>query len=100
MAASHLKRPRLTIEPAPSRPPRQDPGEPMADSSNNFTKFVPGFDFQQGLGKNARVRRATIQALEVQRLALSTLKSRNVPLGDLSQALKVPPMPMGLPAMP
>ena len=110
----------------------------MADSSNSFTKFVPGFDFLQGLVKNAgaalpgigqwvaptlnpeelekrieelrtvqfwleqnaRMLGATIQALEVQRMTLSTLKSMNVPLGDLSQALKVPPMPMGLPAMP
>lgn len=110
----------------------------MADSSNSFTKFVPGFDFLQGLVKNAgaalpgigqwvaptlnpeelekrieelrtvqfwleqnaRMLGATIQALEVQRMTLSTLKSMNVPLGDLSQALKVPPMPVGLPAMP
>lgn len=110
----------------------------MADSSNSFTKFVPGFDFLQGLVKNAgaalpgigqwvaptlnpeelekrieelrtvqfwleqnaRMLGATIQALEVQRMTLSTLKSMNVPLGDLSQALKVPPMPAGLPEMP
>jgi len=110
----------------------------MADSSNSFTKFVPGFDFLQGLVKNAgaalpgigqwvaptlnpeelekrieelrtvqfwleqnaRMLGATIQALEVQRMTLSTLKSMNVPLGDLSQALKVPPMPTGLPDMP
>jgi hypothetical protein len=109
----------------------------MADSSNSFTKFVPGFDFLQGLVKNAgaalpgigqwvaptlnpeelekrieelrtvqfwleqnaRMLGATIQALEVQRMTLSTLKSMNVPLGDLSQALKAQPMP-SMPAMP
>lgn len=98
----------------------------MADSS--FTKFVPGFEFLQGLVKNAgaalpgigqwvaptinpeelskrieelrtvqfwleqnaRMLGATIQALEVQRMTLSTLKSMNVPINELSAALKVP----------
>ncbi|MDT9000117.1 hypothetical protein RQP53_12645 [Paucibacter sp. APW11] len=112
----------------------------MAD--NSFTKFVPGFDFLQGLVKNAgaalpgigqwvaptlnpeelskrieelrtvqfwleqnaRMLGATIQALEVQRMTLSTLKSMNVPLAELSETLKVPTpdfsaMP-GLPGVP
>lgn len=98
----------------------------MAD--NSFSKFVPGFDFLQGLVKNAgaalpgigqwvaptlnpeelgkrieelrtvqfwleqnaRMLGATIQALEVQRMTLSTLKSLNVPLAELSNALKLP----------
>jgi hypothetical protein len=98
----------------------------MAD--NSFTKFVPGFEFLQGLVKNAgaalpgigqwvaptinpeelskrieelrtvqfwleqnaRMLGATIQALEVQRMTLSTLKSMNVPINELSAALKVP----------
>ncbi|MDC8784916.1 PhaM family polyhydroxyalkanoate granule multifunctional regulatory protein [Roseateles koreensis] len=98
----------------------------MAD--NSFSKFVPGFDFLQGLVKNAgaalpgigqwvaptlnpeelgkrieelrtvqfwleqnaRMLGATIQALEVQRMTLSTLKSMNVPLAELSNALKLP----------
>jgi len=98
----------------------------MADN-NSFSKFVPGFDFLQGLVKNAgaalpgigqwvaptlnpeelgkrieelrtvqfwleqnaRMLGATIQALEVQRMTLSTLKSMNVPLAQLSEALKV-----------
>lgn len=97
----------------------------MAD--NSFTKFVPGFDFLQGLVKNAgaalpgmgqwvaptlnpeelekrieelrtvqfwleqnaRMLGATIQALEVQRMTLSTLKSMNVPLAELRDSLKV-----------
>jgi prefoldin subunit 5 len=100
----------------------------MADSSSNFTKLVPGFDFLQGLVKNAgqalpsigqwvaptlnpeelerrieelrtvqfwleqnaRMLGATIQALEVQRMTLSTLKSMNVPLTALRDSLKVP----------
>ena len=109
----------------------------MAD--NSFTKFVPGFDFLQGLVKNAgaalpgigqwvaptlnpeelekrieelrtvqfwleqnaRMLGATIQALEVQRMTLSTLQSMNVPLGELREALKVPtPAISPLPAMP
>jgi prefoldin subunit 5 len=99
----------------------------MADSSSNFTKLVPGFDFLQGLVKNAgqalpsigqwvaptlnpeelerrieelrtvqfwleqnaRMLGATIQALEVQRMTLSTLKSMNVPLTALRDSLKV-----------
>ncbi len=98
----------------------------MAD--NAFSKFVPGFDFLQGLVKNAgaampgigqwvaptlnpeelgkrieelrtvqfwleqngRMLGATIQALEVQRMTLSTLQSMNVPLAQLSDALKLP----------
>jgi hypothetical protein len=98
----------------------------MAD--NNFTKFVPGFEFLQGLVKNAgsalpgigqwvaptlnpeelskrieelrtvqfwleqnaRMLGATIQALEVQRMTLSTLQTMNVPLAELREALKVP----------
>jgi len=110
----------------------------MADSSS-FSKFVPGFEFLQGLVKNAgaalpgigqwvaptlnpeelskrieelrtvqfwleqnaRMLGATIQALEVQRMTLSTLKSMNVPLTELSETLKVPPMPeYKLPEMP
>ncbi|WP_397533005.1 PhaM family polyhydroxyalkanoate granule multifunctional regulatory protein [Roseateles sp.] len=109
----------------------------MAD--NSFTKFVPGFDFLQGLVKNAgaalpgigqwvaptlnpeelekrieelrtvqfwleqnaRMLGATIQALEVQRMTLSTLQSMNVPLGELREALKVPtPVISPLPAVP
>ncbi|HLO95274.1 MAG TPA: PhaM family polyhydroxyalkanoate granule multifunctional regulatory protein, partial [Burkholderiaceae bacterium] len=110
----------------------------MADSSS-FSKFVPGFEFLQGLVKNAgaalpgigqwvaptlnpeelskrieelrtvqfwleqnaRMLGATIQALEVQRMTLSTLKSMNVPLTELSETLKVPSMPeYKLPEMP
>ncbi len=97
-------------------------------SDAQFSKFVPGFEFLQGLVKNAgqtlpgigqwvaptlnpeelgkrieelrtvqfwleqnaRMLAATIQALEVQRMTLSTLKTMNVPLGELKEALKVP----------
>ncbi|MGS0754569.1 PhaM family polyhydroxyalkanoate granule multifunctional regulatory protein [Roseateles sp. GG27B] len=97
-------------------------------TDNSFTQFVPGFDFLQGLVKNAgsalpgigqwvaptlnpeelgkridelrtvqfwleqnaRMLGATIQAMEVQRMTLSTLKSMNVPLADLQNALKMP----------
>jgi hypothetical protein len=98
----------------------------MADASN-FTKLVPGFDFLQGLVKNAgaalpnmgqwvaptlnpeelekrieelrtvqfwleqnaRMLGATIQALEVQRMTLSTLKTMNVQMEDLRDSLKI-----------
>jgi hypothetical protein len=101
----------------------------MSDA-NPFAKMVPGFDFLQGLVKNAgaalpsvgqwiaptlnpeelekrieelrtvqfwleqnaRMLGATIQALEVQRMTLSTLKTMNVSMGELrdSLTLRVP----------
>jgi len=106
----------------------------MADT--DFSKFVPGFDFLQGLMKNAgaaipgfnqwvaptldpeeldkriselrtvqfwlennaRMLTATIQALEVQRMTLSTLHAMNVPMADLKDVLKTPPVPPTSPA--
>jgi hypothetical protein len=100
-------------------------------TDNSFTKFVPGFEFLQGLVKNAgsalpgigqwvaptlnpeelgkrieelrtvqfwleqnaRMLGATIQALEVQRMTLSTLKTMNVPLAELRESLKLPETP-------
>jgi len=96
----------------------------------NFAKLVPGFDFLQGLVKNAgsalpsmgqwvaptlnpeelqkridelktvqfwleqnaRMLGTTIQALEVQRMTLSTLKTMNVQMTDLRDAMKVAPV--------
>jgi len=96
----------------------------------NFAKLVPGFDFLQGLVKNAgsalpsmgqwvaptlnpeelqkridelktvqfwleqnaKMLGTTIQALEVQRMTLSTLKTMNVQMTDLRDAMKVAPM--------
>ena len=104
----------------------------MTDPSA-FAKLVPGFDFLQGLVKNAgaalpgigswvaptidpaeldkridelrtvqfwleqnaRMLGATIQALEVQRMTLSTLKTMNVQMEDLRDSLQIrmPTMP-------
>src|SRR6478736_10287612 len=102
-------------------------GDSMSD--NNFTKFVPGFEFLQGLVKNAgaalpgigqwvaptlnpeelskridelrtvqfwleqnaRMLAATIQALEVQRMTLSTLKTMNLPLAELRESMTLRP---------
>jgi hypothetical protein len=96
----------------------------------SFAKLVPGFDFLQGLVKNAgsalpsmgqwvaptlnpeelqkridelktvqfwleqnaKMLAATIQALEVQRMTLSTLRTMNVQMTDLRDALKVAPV--------
>jgi hypothetical protein len=109
----------------------------MADAPA-FTKLVPGFDFLQGLVKNAgaalpsigqwvaptlnpeelekrieelrtvqfwleqnaRMLGATIQALEVQRMTLSTLRTMNVQMDDLRESLKirVPGAPAPAPA--
>jgi hypothetical protein len=109
----------------------------VADTPN-FTKLVPGFDFLQGLVKNAgaalpsigqwvaptlnpeelekrieelrtvqfwleqnaRMLGATIQALEVQRMTLSTLKTMNVQMEDLRESLriKLPEVPAPAPA--
>jgi hypothetical protein len=41
------------------------------------------------LEQNARLMSTTIQALEVQRMTLSTFKSMNMPLTDLRNALKI-----------
>jgi hypothetical protein len=98
----------------------------MADAAP-FAKLVPGFDFLQGLVKNAgsalpnigqwvaptlnpeelekrieelrtvqfwleqnaRMLGATIQALEVQRMTLSTLKTMNVQMEDLRESMQI-----------
>jgi len=98
----------------------------MAATAPDFAKLVPGFDFLQGLVKNAgsvlpnigqwvaptlnpdelekrieelrtvqfwleqnaRMLGATIQALEVQRMTLSTLQTMNVPVAELREALQ------------
>jgi hypothetical protein len=107
--------------------------------AHDFSKMVPGFDFLQGLAKNAssalpnlgqwvaptldpeelgkrieelktvqfwleqnaRMIATTVQALEVQRMTLSTLKTMNVQAADLAQAFKlkdpVPPAPAAQP---
>src|SRR5574341_885691 len=103
-------------------------GSPF-DQAMAFGKMVPGFDFLQGLVKNAgaalpnigswvaptlnpeelekrieelrtvqfwleqnaRMLGATIQALEVQRMTLSTLKSMNVPVDLLRESLTLRP---------
>lgn len=105
------------------------------DQALAFGKLVPGFEFLQGLVKNAgaalpnigswvaptlnpeelekrieelrtvqfwleqnaRMLGATIQALEVQRMTLSTLKSMNVPVDVLrdSLTLRTPSAPAG-----
>jgi len=103
----------------------------MADSTAAFTKLVPGFDFLQGLVKNAgsalpnigqwvaptldpeelekrieelrtvqfwleqnaKMLGATIQALEVQRMTLSTLKTMNVQMNDLRDSMRLPERP-------
>jgi len=96
----------------------------------NFAKLVPGFDFLQGLVKNAgsalpnigqwvaptlspeelqkridelktvqfwleqnaKMLGTTIQALEVQKMTLSTLKTMNVQMTDLRDAMKISPI--------
>ena len=107
----------------------------MADSSPALNKLVPGFEFLQGLVKNAgaampnvgqwiaptldpaeidkrieelrtvqfwleqnaRLLATTIQALEVQRMTLATLKTMNVTVGDLGNAMRLR-APAGAPA--
>jgi hypothetical protein len=51
------------------------------------------------LEQNARMLGATIQALEVQRMTLSTLKTMNVQMDDLRESLKIR-MPEARPAAP
>ena len=45
------------------------------------------------LDQNARLIGTTIQALEVQRMTLSTLQTMNLPMTDLRNALKIPTRP-------
>lgn len=103
----------------------------MAADASALSKLVPGFDFLEGLVKNAgsaipgmgqwiaptidpaeldkriqelrtvqywleqnaRMLGATIQALEVQRMTVSTLQNMNVQMSDLRDALLVPTPP-------
>lgn len=105
-------------------------------SAGDFAKMVPGFEFLQGLMKNAgsaipgmnqwiaptldpaeldkridelrtvqfwleqnaRMLATTIQALEVQRMTLSTLKSMNVPVAEVAEAFKIKTPPAAEPA--
>lgn len=104
----------------------------MADMPD-FTKYVPGFDFLQGLTKtagaslphigqwvaptldpedldkriqelrtvqfwleqNTQMLSTTIQALEVQRMTLATLKTMNVPISSLHESMKIAVPGMG-----
>lgn len=108
--------------------------------TNDLANMVPGFEFLQGLFKNAgaglphigqwvaptlnpeelekriqelktvqfwleqnaRLLGTTIQALEVQRMTLNTLQTMNLPLADLSEALKIrrPPEEVSAPFAP
>ena len=102
----------------------------------DFSKFVPGFDFLQNLGKgastaapamggwvaptlsveeldkritelkavqfwldqNAVALKATIQALEVQKMTLATLKGMNLSMTELASAFKLKPAEAAPPA--
>jgi hypothetical protein len=97
---------------------------------SDLARMVPGFDFFQGLLKNAgaglpnmgqwvaptlnpeeldkriqelktvqfwleqnaKILATTIQAMEVQRMTLSTLQTMNLPLADIANALKIKPL--------
>jgi hypothetical protein len=107
-------------------------------TDNPFGKFIPGFDFLQGLVKNAgtampgigqwvaptldpdeldkrigelrtvqfwleqnaKMLSVTIQAMEVQRMTLATLKTMNVPMADLGESLKATAPSFGAPPPP
>lgn len=107
--------------------PRHNEETQLADAAPDFARLVPGFEFLQGLVKNAgsvlpsigqwvaptlnpeelekrieelrtvqfwleqnaRMLGATIQALEVQRMTLSTLKTMNVQVADLRESMRI-----------
>jgi len=50
------------------------------------------------LEQNAKMLAATIQALEVQRMTLATLKTMNLPMAELRDSLKLEPMAADAPA--
>ncbi len=54
---------------------------------------------QYWLEQNTRMLEATIQALEVQRMTLSTLKTMNVQMDDLRESMKIK-MPAAAPELP
>jgi hypothetical protein len=66
--------------------PTLDPAE--LDKRINDLRTV-----QFWLEQNARLIAATVQALEVQRMTLSTLQTMNLPLADLREALTIKPPP-------
>jgi hypothetical protein len=45
------------------------------------------------LEQNAKLLATTIQALEVQRMTLATLKGMNLPMAELSESLRIKPQP-------
>ena len=53
---------------------------------------------QYWLEQNGRMLATTIQALEVQKMTLTTLRSMNVPMADLTESLKVKPLRATTPA--
>jgi hypothetical protein len=111
-------------------------GRVVMSSAADFARHVPGFDFLQGLLKNAgaglpnvgqwiaptldpaeldkriqelktvqfwleqnaRLLSTTIQALEVQRMTLSTLQGMNLPMAELSESLKIKPLAASAPS--
>jgi hypothetical protein len=119
-------------------PASQHPNPEDAEmaTATDLAKMVPGFDFLQGLLKNAsaglppigqwiaptldpeelgkrinelrtvqmwleqnaKLTGATIQALEVQRMTLATLKQMNLPMADLRDSLKAQLPSAGAPA--
>lgn len=52
------------------------------------------------LEQNARMIGVTVQALEVQRMTLSTLQTMNLPMAELQKALTLPTAPPVAPAAP
>ena len=52
------------------------------------------------LEQNAKLIGSSIQALEVQRMTLATLKNLNVPLADIGAAFRLPEMPEAAPERP
>jgi hypothetical protein len=48
---------------------------------------------QYWLEQNAKLTAATIQALEVQRMTLATLKTMNLPLADIGASMRLPDAP-------
>lgn len=47
------------------------------------------------LEQNSKILAATVQALEVQKMTLATLKGMNYQMADLAEAMKVPPQAAG-----
>lgn len=80
-------------QPAPDVPPLTQWVAPVFDVDELERRIRDLKAVHLWLENNARALQATIQALEVQKMTLATLKGMNVSLGEVARALAATPAP-------